>query len=116
MSQSIFLLDLPADLEISQAYIVNLMSALGLDVNLGFEIDAACGSGRERICPHHEDAPCQCRLSVVRISDSDLVAVTLILHADAGRTELFLDPVPETPASLQLRRRVLLAIGCEHEF
>jgi hypothetical protein len=115
MNQRAFLLELPAGLEITQAYIVYLMSVHGLRAERGFEVDSACGSGRERIFPHHGSAPCECRLSVVRIREGDSASVSLILHSFSGRTELFLEPDPETPVSLQLSRKILQAIGCRRE-
>lgn len=59
-SRSDFLLDFPLKGNSAAVFIAHLLRNAGLFVARSFELNSACGSMTNNICPHSGEAPCNC--------------------------------------------------------
>ena len=86
--------DFPAAIQSS----VEKLTALGIQVLLSFDLQAARASHSNCTCPHHGTDQCNCQLVVLLLYQNDAEPLTLIAHGHDGETELaYVDPPTHQP-------------------
>ena len=89
--RSDLLLDFPLDGDRAVVFTRQLLTNAGLQVARSFELDSACGSMTDNICPHSGEAPCNCQVFVLSVRDGISTLAYLVLHACKDTTEVFLE-------------------------
>ena len=82
------ILQLSLDGETTTALVTHVLTEAGLRVQRSFDLQSACASFTDNVCPHHGDAPCDCQLVVLLVYLKESRPVSLVLHSHRGTTEL----------------------------
>lgn len=107
MSRSDRLLDLPYDGETALSFAIQLLINAGLQVARTFELDSACASFTNKVCPHTGEAPCGCQIFVLLVLNGIYTPVSLVFHSYKYKTELYLDGGGEQPVCQDLENRII---------
>lgn len=100
------LLQLSLDGETTVALVTHVLTKAGLHVQRSFDLQSACASFTDNVCPHHGDTPCDCQLVVLLVYLKESRPVSLIIHSHRGTTELGIaDGFGQSPP-LELAARV----------
>jgi hypothetical protein len=109
--RSDLLLDFPLDGDRAVVFTRQLLTNAGLQVARSFELDSACGSMTNNICPHSGEAPCNCQVSVLSVRDGITTPAYLVLHACKDTTEVFLEGGGSSALSEDLKNRIIEALN-----
>jgi hypothetical protein len=90
MSEIIPILNLPLNVEIVLTQVSLRLVAEGLRAAPTFELDSACATLTDEICPHTGTEPCKCQLIVLMVYGPAVHPVSLVFHGDDEATEIFL--------------------------
>lgn len=71
------------------------LAELGVRTVRSFDLQSACASYPDLICPHHGDAPCDCQLVVLLAYGKQGPPVSLVVHSHRGQTEINLVESPD---------------------
>jgi len=114
MSEVMPILNLPLNIEIVLTQVSLRLVAEGLRVVPTFELDSACATLTDEICPHTGTKPCKCQLIVLIVYGSTVHPVFLVFHGDDKETEVSL-VVDLTPSrDLDFENRIRQALNKEN--
>ena len=91
------ILTLALDCDLAIALVKLCLREKGFYAQHNFELDSACASFSDPLCPHRPDQLCNCQLITLQVYRSNLPVIPIIFHGHDERTELFYteeDPIP----------------------
>jgi hypothetical protein len=100
-------MDLPFDGKTALAFTIQLLINAGLQVARTFELDSACASFTNKVCPHSGEAPCGCQVFVLLVLNGISTPVSLVLHSCKDITEVFLDGGGDQPECQDIYIRII---------
>jgi hypothetical protein len=112
MSSDKFSTTLPLDCKVVLLLISLKLLAEGYYVASSFELEAACASFTETVCPHTGESPCKCRLVSLFAYERNGSSVPLVFHGYAGQTEVYIDTDTDQ-LDLDLIRRIQAILQAE---
>lgn len=114
MSQTEPFLQLPLRHEIVVSQISLRLVAEGFRVTQTFELDSACASFTDNVCPHKGTSPCKCQLIVLMVYEAAVHPVSLVFHGDDKETEIFLAVDLTQSLDLDFENRIQHALNKEN--
>lgn len=114
MSVIIPILNLPLNIEIVLTQVSLRLVAEGLRVAPAFELDSACATFTDEICPHTGTKPCKCQLIVLMVYGVAVHPVSLVFHGDDKETEIFLSVDLTQSRDLDFENRIQRALNKEN--
>ncbi len=85
---------LDMDSETTIAHLTQWLTNQELRIVRSFDLQSACASFSDRICPHHGDYPCDCQLVVLLVYSAAAAPVSIMLHTHRGKTDIDLVDSP----------------------
>ncbi len=104
MNQATHLATLDLDCETVIAQLSRQFAAWGLRVVRSFDLQSACASFSDLICPHHGDAVCDCQMVVLLVYGTEAVPASLVIHTHRGKTDIDLVDSPSNHLSKDLEK------------
>lgn len=83
------ILTLALECDLAVALVKLCLREKGFHAQHNFELNAACASFSDPLCPHQPDQLCNCQLITLQIHRSDLPVIPLIFHGNDEHTEIF---------------------------
>lgn len=110
MSQAKRLTTLNMDSETIIAHLTRWLAYHGLRIVRGFDLQSACASFADKICPHHGDYPCDCQLVVLLVYRAGDSPASILLHTHRNKTDVDLIDSPNNHPSQQLEKIIRMVI------
>ncbi len=110
MSQATRLSTLNMDSETTITHFTRWLTYNGLRIVRNFDLQSACASFADLICPHHGDYPCDCQLVFLLVYGADDSPASIVLHTHRGKTDIDLIDSPNNQPSRHLEETIRLAI------
>lgn len=83
------ILTLALDCDSAIAFIKLCLFEKGFRAQQHFELNSACATFADPLCPHRLDQLCNCQLITLQIYRSGLPVIPIILHGCDERTEVY---------------------------
>lgn len=106
-SRATSFITLPIHYTVVFAMVSMKLVAEGFLLSAPFELQSACSSLTDPICPHTRESPCGCTLLAMYVNERDGKHVPLVLHGHGGQTEIFLDRGESAGETAERVRKVL---------
>jgi len=116
MSHTTRLMKFDMDCEAVIVQIRRHLAGLGVRVVRSFDLQSACASYPDLICPHHGDAPCDCQLVVLLAYGKEGPPASLVLHSHRGQTEIDLVESPDHKPGRELVYSIRMALVPENMY
>lgn len=114
MSEVMPMLNLPLNIEIVLTQVSLRLVTEGLRVVPAFELDSACATLTDEICPHTGTKPCKCQLIVLIVHGATVHPVSLVFHGDDRETEVSLVVDLTQARDLDFEKRIQHALKKEN--
>jgi hypothetical protein len=83
------ILTLALDCDLAIALVKLCLNEKGFSTQHNFELDSACASFSDPLCPHQPDQLCNCQLITLQVYRSNLPVIPIIFHGHDECTEIF---------------------------
>ncbi len=90
------------------------LAAEGLRAAPTFELDSACATFTDEICPHTGSEPCNCKLIVLMVYGPAVHPVSLVFHGGNEETEVFMEVDLTRSRDLDFEYRIQQALNKEN--
>ena len=107
---------LDMDTETTIAHLTLWLTSQGLRIVRSFDLQSACASFTDRICPHHGDYPCDCQLVVLLVYGAEASPASIMLHTHRGKTDVDLVDSPNNHFCQQLEKIIRRIIEDNTDF
>ncbi len=101
-------LDLDSEAVITQ--ISSRLARLGIHVVRSFDLQSACASYPDLVCPYHGNATCDCQTVILLIYDKENIPISVVVHSQKGQTEINLVDSPTHRPNPELVDSIHLAL------
>lgn len=115
MNQATHLSTFNLDCETVIAQLSQQLATWGLQVARSFDLQSACASFTDLICPHHGDAICDCQMVVLLVYGTEGAPASLVLHTHRGKTDIDLVDSPSNRPAKDLEKTIRLAFDAGFE-